>query len=161
MSAIIVSPEDEDLLAAHKWQFDVRLGGYVYASRTVWKDGVSKKVYLHRLIAGAGPGQHVDHVNRNTLDNRRGNLRICSASQNQANRGLPRTNTSGAKGVHWVPQNSCWRAQITVNGRKINLGRFQSLAEAQRAYDEAARRHFGDFARSCSASDSMRGGPNV
>ena len=99
---------------------------------------------MHNVIAGA---PQVDHVNGDGLDNRRANLRPASTAQNARNRSRPSTNRSGFKGVSWVRDRGHWRAGIKVDGRSLNLGSFADPVEAAKAYDEAARRLHGKFAR--------------
>lgn len=103
--------------------------------------------YLHRLVLGAKKGQIVDHINGNPLDNRRANLRLATRSQNLFNRGRPKHNTSGFKGVHFCKRTKRYRASIRANNRVVRLGRFDTAAKAARAYDKAARVHHGDFAQ--------------
>lgn len=88
----------------------------------------------------------VDHINHNGLDNRRANLRNVTRIQNQRNQ-LPQIGgTSQYKGVCWDKANRKWMAQFTIRGRRYYLGRFISEIEAGKAYDRAARKHFGEFA---------------
>jgi hypothetical protein len=102
---------------------------------------------MHRQILGAPPGQQVDHINGDTLDNRRVNLRLATHGQNQHNRGKYRNNKSGYKGVSWDKAAGKWRAQIKFNNKKYNLGRYHDPIEAALAYDAAAIRLHGAFAR--------------
>lgn len=104
-------------------------------------------LFMHRLIACPGPGQVVDHANGDTLDNRRANLRVCSYSQNSANSRRPTHNKSGIKGVGWMKSERKWRARIQVEGKDMHLGFFETKEEAAWAYFDAAKRHFGEFAR--------------
>jgi hypothetical protein len=109
------------------------------------------QVILHRMIAGAPAGLVVDHRNGNTLDNRRENLRICETRLNVANavkKGIPAS--SAFKGVSWCEHHQAWLGELrlTVGGRRTYplKKRFTSEVEAALAYDDAARRTYGEFA---------------
>lgn len=102
---------------------------------------------MHRLIIGAREGEYVDHINGNGLDNRRSNLRIATAMTNQQNRKLQKNNKSGYKGVSWDNTNRAWICQIRVNKRSKFLGYFKDAQEAGKAYDVAAEKYFGKFAK--------------
>jgi len=91
----------------------------------------------------AQTGQQVDHINHNPLDNRRCNLRLCTNGQNTANARKHKDGiTSQFKGVSWDKYAQSWCVQ--VQGSRV--GRFKSEMEAARAYDNAARVAFGEFA---------------
>jgi hypothetical protein len=128
--------DDDDFDWLNQWKWHRNSGGYV------WRTVKTGKVTLHRLITGAGPGQHVDHINHDRLDNRRANLRLCTPRENNWNR--PGSSFSGLKGVS--PFRGRWRAVITLGGRQLWLGLHETAEAAARAYDEAATKHFGDFA---------------
>ncbi len=100
-------------------------------------------------MTGEMPPDHldVDHINRIPTDNRWANLRIATRSQNMANTSLDPRNTSGASGVTWDKARQKWRAQLRVNGRKTNLGRFDTREEAAAKVEEAARAQWGEYWR--------------
>jgi hypothetical protein len=91
-------------------------------------------------------GVQVDHINRDTLDNRRKNLRIASRLQSNANRGSHQGGTSKFKGVSWYKRSQRWAAQIQVDGKKIHLGRFGNECVAAIAYNKAALKYHCKFA---------------
>lgn len=147
---ILVDSEDCDLLAGFIWRVITPSPKYPDKHYAVaWRGRLS--IYMHRLIAGAGTGEDVDHANGNGLDNRKNNLRIATESQNLANagkryvRGKP--GTSKYKGVCWDKSRNAWAASITVNQRAKHLGRYSNEEEAARAYDRAALAAWGEFAR--------------
>lgn len=131
------SEEDRAIVESGKWS--ITRAGYV--RRTI---GVNGERYLHRILLGARPDQEVDHIDGNTLDNRRENLRICTRQENAAARKFPR-GTSGFRGVSY----HCgkWQASIRVDGTLVYLGRFDSAEDAARQYDDAALEAFGNFAK--------------
>ena len=118
-----------------------RSGGYV----VIRIDGLVH--YAHRLawlyVYGEHPTREIDHKNQNPADNSIGNLRQSSHAENMRN--VSRCGASGFKGV--TRHCSKWRAVIHVNGKKINLGVYSTPREAAEAYDEAARLHHREFAR--------------
>lgn len=120
-----------------------RGNGKCYAACTVNRPKKTT-VYMHRLIAGLLPGQMVDHINRDTLDNRRENLRPASRSQNAANTDQA-VGASGFRGVYF--DKGCFRAFIWIKKRPIRLGSFATAIEAARVRDSAALAAYGSFAR--------------
>lgn len=102
--------------------------------------------FLHRFIFEDDALR--DHKNRNGLDCQRSNLRICDKSQNGANRRKQSGRTSSRfKGVYWRPSRRRWVAMIQASYSRRHLGDFKSELEAARAYNRAAKRLFGRFAR--------------
>lgn len=98
------------------------------------------------FVTNEWPDCYIDHINGNKSDDRFANLRLATNSQNQGNRGLMRTNTSGVKGVSINSRTGKWQTKITIHGRAKNLGEYRTLAEAGRAYRKAALEHWGEFA---------------
>jgi len=138
----IVDDSDYDELSRRKWHY---CKGYALRSVNV-SVGKEKKVSMHSIIMGKITGLEIDHINGNSLDNRRENLRHVTKRQNQQNQMSPR-GTSIYKGVHWDKYHSKWRARIKLNGKKLFLGDFSIESEAGRAYNEAASSLFGQYAR--------------
>lgn len=142
-SVAIVDNADADLIKGFVWRRTSN--GYVYADRG------SLRISLHRLIAGAGENDlRVDHENGDPLDNRAINLRICTPSQNGANRGPDRRRagrTSRFKGVSWSRTKNRWVTYIHVNGKTRYGGSFKIEEDAAREYDRMAFEAWGEFAR--------------
>lgn len=139
----IIDDEDYERVASHKWSVLDNHGVGVYA-KTNMKISSSPRIYrsmyMHRFILGAEQGQIVDHINRNGLDNRKGNLRFATRSTNAAN--SKRRNKY--RGVY--QNGSKYLAQIRVDGKLIHYGTYDCQKEAALVYDYAAEHHFGGFA---------------
>lgn len=138
-----VSPCDFDMLNQFKWYAHMSKWRKPYAART--KSGKPKKlIYMHRQIMDAPKGKVVDHINGDSLDNRRENLRICDYEDNAHNRDFP----SGKVDYRGVRQrDGRFEAAIQKGGKKIYIGSYHTPEEAAIAYDVKARRMFGDHAR--------------
>jgi hypothetical protein len=141
----VVDPEDaERVLAFGKWHVAVGGRGRTVYARTWLRPNGRRQVgvLLHTFLTG---WPRTDHIDGDGLNNRRSNLRPATNAQNMRNAPLRRDSVSGYKGVAWDKYR--WRAHIRVDGRRLHLGMFADPAEAARAYDAAAREHFGEFAR--------------
>jgi hypothetical protein len=138
----IVDDEDFRRLSCYNW-YAHRAGNKWYAERKKNR----KTVKMHHAILGISGGLEVDHQDGNGLRNTRDNLRLATKSQNAQNKKKPCGGTSRFKGVSWRESNKKWRAQIRANGHLIQLGDFDDEEDAAKTYDEAARRYFGEFAR--------------
>lgn len=138
----IVDAADYEWLSQYTWQAKVNAKGYVYA----YTGNITNS--MHRMIAGAAKRDEiVDHIDRDTLNNTRANLRIVTKQQNTLNSKLYKTNTAGYRGVTWHKGDKRWHAQLWTQDKKYHLGSFTDPEDAARAYDEAARQHFGEFAQ--------------
>lgn len=142
----LVDDEDYELVSQFKWCAQ-RIGErLVYAVTSVRRGRRRTALQMHRLIARPPSGIAIDHANHDGLDNRRANLRVCTRSQNCANRVAPCNNKSGFKGVSWYKRDGRWRACITIDGKNKHLGCFDAPEMAALAYNEVAAGHFGQFA---------------
>ena len=145
----IVDEQDFDFLNQFKWFASLGKGKW-YARRAICiDDGLIKKqkiVGMHTFMMETPKGKEIDHINGNSLDNTRSNLRVCSHRDNSRNKKFHSRNSSGFKGVFFHKSESRWESQIIVNYKKMTLGRFKEAKEAAFAYDKAARKYFGEFA---------------
>ena len=132
-----IDDADYRLVWTHTWYLLKRAGRRTRYAFT-FIDG--KTTLMHRLIMGSPRGRQIDHINHDGLNNRRANLRVVTAQQNQFRRRKKRGGSSRYKGVCWNRFRSCWVANIRVDGKTEYLGSFKSERAAARAYDAAAKR---------------------
>ncbi len=143
----LVDDADFEWLSQWKW-CAVKGRSTYYAMRTAPKS--TGNIKMHREILKVPKGLQGDHRNGNGLDNRRQNLRICTHAENIWNQKKERNSKGKLKGASFTTTKllkNPWRSQICYNKKKIHLGYFATPEEAARAYDAAAKRYFGEFAR--------------
>jgi HNH endonuclease len=143
----LVDPDMATLAACWCWSADEDRGAvYVRRTNSVKVNGrrLVWSVRLHQQIMCLPQHWKVDHANGNGLDNRRSNLRPATEAENCANRKKVRSKL-GLRGV--VQRGNRFLARIAVNQRVKHLGTFKQADAAARAYDQAAREHYGEFAR--------------
>ena len=144
----IVDPDDYYWLSKHKWTTS-RVFTKFYAVRSeLCKTSGKRKTYrMQREVAHTPEGLECDHINSNSLDNRKANLRSATRQQNcwNSSKRKPRS-LSKYKGVSRKKRGQPWKAILTVNGKKIYLGCFDNQKQAAKAYDAAAKKFFGEFA---------------
>lgn len=144
----IIDAADVPFVSEWAWHAVKGRHGRFYAQRSGQVAGKKYMVGMHRVIAGAAPGEDVDHEDSDTLNNRRSNLRRCTRRQNMGNTPARPQNQLGVKGVCRSKTAGKFIAGIQRHGRSIHLGTFSTIEEAKAAYDAAALREFGEFARS-------------
>ena len=144
----IVDPADFYRLNSFYW-LTCGKNGNLYAARLIrTPTGRLNTILMHKEIISAPPGLVVDHINTDSLDNRKANLRLATHSQNSCNSRRDKSNTlSRYRGVSFSKRKQKWFAAIRANGKKIWLGYFDNEIDAARAYDNAAKRYHGEFAR--------------
>lgn len=141
--SVLVDDDDYTIHSKVKWQ----LSPTGYVARSVSTNAVRKRVYLHRLIMNCPVGLVVDHINRNRLDNRKSNLRVCTQKQNTiAGNGWEKAEIK-YKGVSYMRSGGKkvlhkFRARIN----KKQIGTFNTPEEAAKAYDQEAKRLYGEYA---------------
>lgn len=135
----IVDDEDFEFLSQFRWCARGRNDRY-YAR--CYQRNVPRGIGMHKMLLNPPPGFGVDHINRDTLDNRRSNLRIATVGQNNFNKWTKKK----FKGVFWRKDKNRWAATIGANRKTYHLGYFKSDIDAALAYDEAARNLHGEFA---------------
>jgi hypothetical protein len=139
----IVGPRDYKYLMQWKWYYK---NGYAVRNGPRPKRG---SIQMHRVVLermGFKNFEACDHANRSSIDNRRANLRPATHQQNMHNRSKPRHNTSGHLGVSWHKRDKKWEVRLQISGSYASLGYFDSVEEAVRVRDNAAKKHYGEFA---------------
>lgn len=136
--------DDYSLISGYSWILTPN--GYLTAYSHL-ENGKSKRVTLSRLLMNPKDDEQVDHINGDTTDNRRKNLRVCTPSQNSMNIKTPSDNTSGKKGVYWRNDDKKWGAYIQIGKRTKNLGSCSDFQEACDVRDKAELKYYGEFVR--------------
>ena len=132
--------EDYDKIKDYYWSVNGK-NGYI---RT-FINGVT--VMMHRFITDCPTNMSIDHIhgNKTRNNNRKNNLRICTAQENGMNVGLQSNNTSGCTGVIWNKHRNTWMATIKYNNKRIYLGSYKIFEDAVKARKEAEDKYFGEF----------------
>lgn len=142
--------DDEDYNYLMQWKWICSAVGYAVRSeysRDEHGKRVQKAIWMHRVILKIQDNLLTDHIDCDKLNNQKANLRSCTHGENMMNFKIKKNNTSGFKGVHWAKREQKWVSRIGVNGKKKLLGYFSCKIQAAKAYNDAAKHHFGEFAK--------------
>lgn len=144
---VLVDDEDFEELSKYKWNF-YKNKNILYVKRHIKINGVSTSLKMHRSIMGLKNNDKliVDHINHNSLDNRKINLRVCKQSDNCKNKTSHKNSSSKYLGVYFNKNSNKWQSQICTNKKIIYLGIYLIEEDAAKAYNEAALKYHGEFA---------------
>ena len=130
---------DYDLVSMYSWRLE--------ASSTLYSTILGKNVILSRLLMGFPIGFDVDHIDRNRLNNKRSNLRVCTRQQNSWNKGKKVSKQTSSKYIGVCRhQKIYWQSYIKIDGKVVGLGYFKDEKDAARAYNEACVKERGKWA---------------
>lgn len=145
--------DDEDFEFLNQWKWCTSHTKTIYAVRAIKENGKTTLLYMHRFIMGCkqGDGKVIDHIDYNGLNCQRNNLRICNTSQNTIH--VKRTKGSSKyfgvsiRNKRYKTPCILWGAFISIDGKQTFLGEFKTEIEAAKVYNEAAIKHYGEFAK--------------
>lgn len=147
----LVDVEDYERINKYKWHYN---SGYaVRQIRVEPSDGYKnrqKKLFMHRVILNIKVSykyEEIDHINGNSIDNRKENLRAVEHKQNCQNRKIQSNNKSKYKGVHLQKDCKRYRADISVNSKQVYLGMYETAVQAAIVYNVAAIKYYGKYAK--------------
>lgn len=145
----LVDEDDFDNVIKYKWNLHKDSVNTYFRAYKGYKDnGIKEYIFLHNLIMNNLNKQFiVDHIDGNTLNNKKENLRKCSLHKNEVNKKKPKNNTSGHKGVHYSSVERKWKAYISYKNKRIHLGTFINKEDAIRAREKAENKYFKEFNR--------------
>lgn len=144
----IVDDDDFEKIKHYHWYAYKRgKARNVYAVRHDTPENKRRLIFMHHMICKRKEGFVIDHIDGNSLNNTKVNLRVCLDKENAMNRKIYINNKSGYKGVYWDKTARKWRACIRVHGKLINIGYFNCLIKAAKSYNDFASSLHGKFAR--------------
>lgn len=138
--------ENYELIREYKWCANKHNNCW-YAQTSKKFNNKVQKIYMHRLIMHAKKDQIIDHIDGNSLNNCRSNLRFCSHTENLYNTSARRNNKLGYKGIYWNKKEKKFRCYINVNKKNIHIGYFSTIEDAILSYNQAAQKYHKEFAK--------------
>lgn len=135
-----IDDDDYEKIKTYRWHALKHPNGF-YIQTTINR----KTIRLHRFLMDFPPGMDIDHIDGNTLNNKKCNLRICSRARNCQNSKTCSRNTSGHRGVYWDSSRNKWRVQIQCLNKTERVGRFLNITDAIDAYTKRAKELFGEY----------------
>lgn len=142
----LVDAEDFELVSKFSWHASVQRGK-VYADGITGKRPNRKRIRMHRMIMQCPPDMLVDHIDGNSLNNQKSNLRLCNNTENVRNQAGHRDRAGKFKGVIFQKERNKYCAKLSFNGKLVYSKRYSNEVDAAKAYDMLARKYFGEFAR--------------
>lgn len=138
--------DDEDFSLIKSYNLDV-CGFKTHKYLRLRKQIENRKIRLlfHRFITNCPSDQQVDHINGNTFDNRKENLRVCNHAQNHRNLAISKNSKTGVPGVRKIGKK--YKAEIGFNNKKLYIGTFSTLKEAEIARKNKEKDLYGEFSR--------------
>lgn len=149
---VLIDDEDIYKVNLYKWWINKReynTSKLCYFVSNTYTDGKRHIISLHRYIMNCKLHDKVtvDHINGNTLDCRKSNLRICTHAQNCRNRKISKNNSSGYRGVFWNKRDNLWCSQIVFDKHRYNLGRYSDNISAAKIFDIASIYFYKEYAK--------------
>lgn len=147
IKTVWIDLEDYDKIKNYKWYVKKdHYSGCFYVSSHDLTTKNKKTIKIHRIIMNAKKNQIVDHINHNTLDNRKSNLRICTHQENMRNTKKHKKTSSKFKGVSFHSRDKIYSVYITIDKKMKYLGSFKNEIDAAKCYNKHALEKFGQFA---------------
>lgn len=141
---VVVDNDSFKELSGKKWYL---VNGYAARPGKMVNGRREPIVWMHRVIAETPKGKETDHINGNRLDNRKENLRVCTATENRRNVGVKKNSLTGIKGVRLETRTGRFTTRIQIGSGRLHIGTFETAKEAAEAYNEAALKYHGEYAK--------------